>query len=322
MNRRKFIQSACLAPALGWAQKAHPVLKVSLNAYSFNQRLNDSIQGRPGGITLLELVDWTAHNKFDAIDATGYYFPGYPEVPNDSYIATLKKKAADLGLAISGAGVRNNFTPADESIRAAGVKLVKAWIEVAAKLGAPVIRVFADTQGGKKWQDVAPGLAREQVQQYIAAALRECADEGKKHGVRIGVQNHADYLQTGEQLLSLIKAVGSDWCGPILDIGSFRTKDPYADIAMVAPHAINWQIKQSLTGEAGGEQTDLIRLMKIVRQSGYSGYLPIETLSPRGKPYDPFAVVPVFLRQVREALAQTSAFTLPRYRQHRTAAAG
>jgi len=76
---------------------------------------------------------------------------------------------------------------------------------------------------------------------------------------------------------------------------------------MVAPHAINWQIKQSLTGEAGGEQTDLIRLMKLVRKSGYSGYLPIETLAPRGKPYDPFAVAPVFLRQVREALAQTSA---------------
>jgi len=156
MNRRTFIGSALFAPAFGLAQKPHPMLKVSLNAYSFNQRLNDSMEGRAGGITLLQLVDWTAQNKFDAIDATGYYFPGYPEVPSDSYIASLKKKAADLGLAISGTGVRNNFTPADKSVREAGVKLVKAWIEVAAKLGAPVIRVFADTQGGKKWQDVAP----------------------------------------------------------------------------------------------------------------------------------------------------------------------
>jgi hypothetical protein len=46
--------------------------------------------------------------------------------------------------------------------------------------------------------------------------------------------------------------------------------------------------------------------MKVVRKSGYSGYLPIETLSPRGKPYDPFAVVPSFLKQVREAMAQTA----------------
>ena len=46
--------------------------------------------------------------------------------------------------------------------------------------------------------------------------------------------------------------------------------------------------------------------MKIVRKSGYSGYLPIETLSPRGKPYDPFVVVPEFLKQVQEALAKTA----------------
>jgi hypothetical protein len=43
-----------------------------------------------------------------------------------------------------------------------------------------------------------------------------------------------------------------------------------------------------------------------VRKSGYKGYLPIEALGPRGKPYDPFAVVPGFLSQVRDAIAQTA----------------
>jgi hypothetical protein len=46
--------------------------------------------------------------------------------------------------------------------------------------------------------------------------------------------------------------------------------------------------------------------MKIVRKSGYSGYLPIETLSPRGKEYDPFTVVPAFLKQFKEAIAKTA----------------
>jgi hypothetical protein len=50
----------------------------------------------------------------------------------------------------------------------------------------------------------------------------------------------------------------------------------------------------------------LIRLLKIVRKSGFHGYLPIETLSPQGKPYDPFAVVPAFLAQLREAIAKTA----------------
>jgi hypothetical protein len=59
-------------------------------------------------------------------------------------------------------------------------------------------------------------------------------------------------------------------------------------------------------GEESEIPTDLTKLLTIVRKSGYSGYLPIETLSPRGKPYDPMIVVPSFLKQVREAIARTA----------------
>jgi len=49
--------------------------------------------------------------------------------------------------------------------------------------------------------------------------------------------------------------------------------------------------------------TDLKRLVHIVRDSGYRGYLPIETLSPpSGGNYDPFVVVPKFLKELREAI--------------------
>ena len=309
MNRRNFIKTAALLPICAAAQDKTklPVLKVSLNAYSFNKLLNDSIRGRGEGVTLLQVVEFAAKNKFDGIDPTGYYFPGYPGIPADSYIESLKRKAADLGIGISGTGVRNNFTTADKAVRDAGVKHIKEWVEVAAKLGAPVIRVFADTQmRNQSWQTVAPGCTRDQVQDWIAADLRQCADQGKKYGVRIGVQNHGDFLQTGQQLMALIKAVGSEWCGPIVDTGYFRSSDVYTDIALVAPHAVNWQIKQSPAGEESEVPTDLVRLIKIVSKSGYSGYLPIETLSPREKPYDPFTVVPAFLAQVREAIAKTA----------------
>ena len=91
-----------------------------------------------------------------------------------------------------------------------------------------------------------------------------------------------------------------------MDTGYFKTPDPYVDIALVAPHALNWQVKQSPLGEDSEVPTDLVKLVKIVRKSGYTGYLPIETLSPRGKPYDPYAVVPEFLKQLRAAIAQTA----------------
>ncbi len=306
-NRRDFLKSAALLPLCAAAAHAKPVLKTSLNAYSFNKMLNDSIKGRGAGITLVQVMEFAAKHKFEGFDATGYFFPGYPAVPPNAYIDDFKKRARDLGIGISGTGVRNNFTTADKAVRDAGVKHIKEYVEVAARLGAPVIRVFADTQmRSQTWETVSNGATRDQVQDWISAALKECAEHGKKYRVRIGVQNHGDFLKTGADLMRLVKAVGSEWCGPIVDTGYFKSRDPYEDIALVAPHAVNWQVKQSALGEESEIPTDLIRLMKIVRKSGYSGYLPIETLSPRGKEYDPFTVVPAFLKQLQEAMAKTA----------------
>jgi len=314
LNRRSFLQGALVAAGsaiAGLPASAQPsrsqVLKTSLNAYSFNKMLNDRIKGRGEGITLIQVLEFAAKNKFDGFDATGYYFPGYPERPTDAYVDELKKRAADLGVGISGTGVRNNFTTADAATRADGVKHIKEFVEVAARLGAPVIRVFADTQmRAQNWQTVSNNASRQQVQDWIAAALRECADHGMKYGVKIGVQNHGDFIATAAEQLTLVKAVNSPFCGPIVDTGYYKSADPYVDIAAVAPHAINWQVKQSVFGEESEVPTDMIRLLKIVRKSGYSGYLPIETLSPQGKPYDPFKVVLDFLAKLCEAIAATA----------------
>jgi sugar phosphate isomerase/epimerase len=309
LNRRDFIKGASIVAAAVAAGAAAPpeTLKTGLNAYSFNKLLNDAIRKRGPGITLDGVLDFAAKCKFAAFDPTGYFMPGYPQRPPDAYVDRLKKHASDLGVAISGTGVRNNFTTADKDVRAQGVAHIKEFVEVAACLGAPVIRVFADTQMRvQNWTTVSNGASRKDVLDWIASALRECADHGRKHGVKIGVQNHGDFIATGEQQLELVHAVGSPWCGPIVDTGYYKTADPYADIELVAPHAVNWQVKQSVFGEESEVPTDMIRLLKIVRKSGYHGYLPIETLSPRDKPYDPFAVVPDFLAKLNAAISRTA----------------
>ena len=161
-------------------------------------------------MSLLQLVDFCAQHGFEGIDPTGYFFPGYPDVPDDAYVNTLKRRAADAGLGISGTGVRNNFTTADKAVRAAAVQHIKQWVEVAARLGAPVLRVFADTQmRAQTWETVSGGDTRSQVEAWIADNLRECAEHGKKFGVIIGVQNHGDFLKTSADHLSLIKRVDS-----------------------------------------------------------------------------------------------------------------
>ncbi|MFC2080934.1 sugar phosphate isomerase/epimerase family protein [Bacteroidota bacterium] len=271
-------------------------VKLSLNAYSFSKLLNDHIKGRGPGMTLFELLEFCAENNFDALDPTGYFFPGYPEVPSDDYINKFKRRAFQLGIDISGTGVRNNFASPDPEKRAADVQHVKEWIEVAAKLGAPVLRVFAGPvpEGYEdKWDEVAG---------WMVECLKECADYGEKFGVLVGVQNHGDMLKTADETIKIVKMVNSDWFGIIVDTGYFLTEDPYVDIEKVIPYAVNWQVKESPFGKASPIRTDLERLMKIIKRSGYRGYIPIETLSLQGRPYDPLTLVPAFLEEVRDAM--------------------
>jgi sugar phosphate isomerase/epimerase len=317
-NRREFIKHASLWPlgaslgltalsAQGQAPAAAPApaqtapgrpLKVSLNAYSFSALLT-ARPDAPARLTLDDVLDFCAKYEFDAIDATGYYFPGYPKPPDDAFVYDFKRRAHQLGLAISGSGVKNNFSQADKALRAADVQLVKNWIEVAAKLGAPVLRVYSGPASApdQKWDDVAA---------WMADNLRDCADYGRQHGVLIGVQNHADFLQSADQVLQLVQLVNSPWFGVVLDIGSFRTADPYADIARVTPAAVNFQIKDHLGDPASSPLTDVKKVVQIIRAGGYRGYLPIETLAIPGQPYDPRVTLPPFLQQVRSAIADTA----------------
>lgn len=305
-------------------------LKISINAYSFtgplpqtheDQTIGASLplptpsksstkkQGKKGTrrdgpkMTLFDLVDFCSKNNIDGCDPTGYFFPTYPTPPPDAYIYDLKRHAFELGVGISGTGVRNNFTTADKPLRDYSVQKIKNWVEVASKLGAPVLRVFCDTQlKGMTWHDVAPGATREQVRDWIIADLKECTKHGERFGVIIGVQNHGDFLQTGDQVLELIQGVDSDWCGAIVDTGYFnQTPDPYAEMSKVAPFAVNWQVKQSPFGEESDVPLDLTRLLRIVRSSGYCGYLPIETLAS-----NPYTAVPEMVKKVREAIARTA----------------
>lgn len=240
-------------------------LKTSLNAYSFNASLTD------GSMTISDMLDFCAANGFEGVDITGYYFKGYPNVPPDEYLFQIKRKAAKLGVEISGTGVRNDFTIADKTKREQEIVLVKNWIELAAKIGAPVIRIFAGNQKNE-------GITREQVSDWMLKDIQTCVDYGKQHGVIIGLQNHNDFIQTADQVIRIIEAINSEWLGLILDTGSYRVHDPYEEISKSIKYAVNWQIKENVFLNGAEVETDMEKLMKIIKSSGYRGYLPIETL--------------------------------------------
>jgi sugar phosphate isomerase/epimerase len=277
-------------------KKEAPVI-ASLNAYSFSDLLmaKDSHNNQPV-YTLFNLLDWCAAKKIKALDPTAYFFPTYPDPPSDEYLKKFKDRAAELGVVISGTGVRNNFASPDPKIRAEEVQLAKNWIVAASKMGAPVVRVFSgEIPKGyeNNWKEVAG---------WMIDCYKECAAYGEKYGVKIGIQNHGDMLQTAEQCLYVLNAVHSKWAGLIVDIGNFKTQDPYKDIAAVVPYAVNWQVKESTFGLGSDVPTDYKRLVQIIKNGGYRGYLPVETLLVKGKPYDPFALVPQMLSELNAAI--------------------
>ena len=278
-------------------------VKTSLNAFSFSKKLNQT------DWDLFDLIDYAAEYNFDAVDITGYYFPGFPEVPSDEFIYDLKRHAFKMGIEISGTGVRNDFAVDDPKSRAADVQLVKDWIDVAAKLGAPVIRVFA----GPKLDGY--GKSREEIYKYMSEALKECADYGATRGVIVGVQNHGGFLKTAEETIKLVELVDSPWLGVIVDTGYFMTDDPYIDIEKIMPYAVNFQVKESPYGVLSRIRLDMPRLLRIVHNSGYRGYLPIETLGDKVRkgepkpdfpfrPTEPEKMVPAFLRELEKGIAR------------------
>jgi sugar phosphate isomerase/epimerase len=300
-KRRNFFKTIIGVPALFhtgllWS---HPVsasnpltasnshrLKISLNAFSFNAPLTN------GSMNLDDLLEFCAGTILQAVDLTAYYFPGYPAVPSDEYIYHIKNKAFRLGLDISGTGVRNDFTVADAAKRREHIELVKNWIEVAAKIGAPVIRIFAGTQNpqGFTWNQVAARMMKD---------VQECVEHGKKHGVIVGIQNHNDFIKTDADVEKIMKDSASEWFGLILDTGSYQTGDPYQQIAATAKYAVNWQLKENVFIDGKETPADLDKIIAAINASGYRGYVPIETLGPG----DPKIKVPAFLDKVQKALS-------------------
>jgi len=69
------------------------------------------------GIDLFGVCDFCAEHDIEAVDLTGYFFPGYPLPPDDDCVSRMKRHVHDLGLVISGTGVNKHFATADKGVR-------------------------------------------------------------------------------------------------------------------------------------------------------------------------------------------------------------
>jgi sugar phosphate isomerase/epimerase len=277
-SRRQFLhQSACAAAGAAWlgvqsplARAIEPIkrdgasfFKFSLAAYSYR----DLLQAKNASekLSLEDFVDDCAKLGLQGTELTSYYFP---DNPTPDYLRSLRQRCFLLGLDVSGTAVGNDFCfPAGEK-RDAEIAHVKRWVDHAAILGAPVIRIFSGHPHGTSAQE---------AHQLAVAAIEECCQYAGQHGVMLALENHGGLTETAAGLLALVRDVQSPWFGVNLDTGNFHSEDPYAELAQLAPYAVNVQVKVSMVpGGTKRVRADFSRLAKIVRDAGYRGYIVLE----------------------------------------------
>jgi sugar phosphate isomerase/epimerase len=247
-----------------------PRFNVGLAAYSLREffgyakgKKQEVKQGQKE-IDMFGFLDYCASQGFDSAELTSYFFPN--EV-DDAYFLSVRQAAFLKGVTISGTAIGNNFTIGKGEKLDAEVKAAKLWIDRAVTLGAPHIRFFAGTG-----QDLERETAR---MDEAIESLADCAEYAGQRGVFLGVENHGNL--TAAHMLEIMSRVESPWVGINLDTGNFHSDDPYGDLEKCAPYAVNVQVKVSMKTPAGKSfPADLPRVGKILRDSGYQGFVILE----------------------------------------------
>jgi len=302
MGRRAFLQASAFGSA-AWmmtAQAASPVqrtdksfFKLSLAAYSFHRQLTrfwPKPSGPPGTMTLADFIQYAAEQDLDAVELTSYYFPN-PLATAD--LNAIKEQTFRLGLDLSGTAIGNDFCLAPGAARDAQLALCRTWIDYAAEMGAPVIRIFAGQIPKGDTEDAAVARCVEAINESVRYAAQR--------GVVLALENHHGITATAGQLLKIVEQVTpSPWFGINFDSGNFHTEDPYADLEKIAPYTVNAQIKLSMKSPAGVKTAaDLPRIVSILKQARYRGYLVLEYEEPD----DPRVEIPKALHTLRELIA-------------------
>ena len=265
-----------------------PLLKLSLAAYSFNRQL--AMRGTPeelakAEMTLEKFIEFCAAQGLGATELTGYYFPR--EISN-AYLLNIRALTHRLGLSISGTAIGNDFCVVEGEARDKQLAECREWIDYAAIMGAPAIRIFA----GK----VPNGDTEEAAIERCAAGINESLKYAATKGVYLALENHGGITATPEQMLNIIRKVDSSpWFGVNFDSGNFQTEDPYADLAKIAPYAVNAQIKASIAPGGKKQPADLPRIVDILKNAGYRGFVALEYEEQES----PFEAIPKILDQLR-----------------------
>ncbi len=274
-NRRNFIRTTAAAavggllvsPALANAMAKGGKYKISLAEWSFHKALF------AGEMTNLDFPRVTRELGMEGVEYVNQFFKD--KAKDQKYLAELKKITKDEGvrnvlIMCDGEGMVGHPEKAE---REKTVENHKRWVDAAAFLGCHSIRVNAGSRG-----------SYEEQQKLAADGLRMLCEYGDTQKINIIVENHGGFSSNGEWLSGVMKMVDHKRVGTLPDFGNFvidrqtgESYDRYKGVELLMPFAKGVSAKSNVFDKEGNEANmDYFRLMKIVDDAGYKGFVGVE----------------------------------------------
>ncbi|MBL0027162.1 MAG: sugar phosphate isomerase/epimerase [Saprospiraceae bacterium] len=251
------------------------MIKISLAEWSYHRALQDKKMDN------LDFAAKAAQLGFKGIEYVNKFFKD--KAQDTLYLNKLNEKATAAGvkqllIMIDDEG---DLGDTDAIKRNEAVQNHHKWVDAAAYLGCHSIRVNARGKG-----------SREEVAEAAVLALSELADYAATKHINVIVENHGGYSSDGSWLSSIMSKINKPNAGTLPDFGNFcitsetmeggKTKcieeyDRYKGVAEMMPYAKAVSAKSHDFGELGFEtKTDYLRMLEIVKNAGYKGYLGVE----------------------------------------------
>ena len=266
-------------------------MKTSINTYSFGRVRNAA--GEP--LTMPEMADTAKELGFDAIEFVGLSIPADMDVDVISFAQYMRDHCKKIGLGISA------YTVGADFLAPGNVERLKAEVDVAEALGAPLMRhdiTFAQPEG-KTYFELIPGFAKD---------INKITDYAAKKGIRTCTENHGYFSQDSDRVVALCKAVNNKNFGLLVDFGNFMCADQVSVEAVneAAPYAIHVHAKDfkyvskeespeppagyfntrggtHIMGCALGDGVvDVRKCVEIMKNNNYNGYITLEYEGPFG----------------------------------------
>lgn len=262
-------------------------MKIGVSSYSFNRYIIST------GCDYIEICNKAKEMGFDGIEFTELDSKHYNITTDPIKTAReIREHCANIGLDIIAYTVGADFMQEDKD---AAVRSVCRNIDVAAELGAPILRhdVCYSLPAGHlySWRDAVKD---------IAPSVRRVTEYAKSKGIRTCTENHGYIFQSPERVEALIREVNSDNYGWLVDMGNFLCADaePSASVDAAARYAFHVHAKDFLfkTGEEGNPGgffptncgnflrgtvighgvVPVKKCINILKKAGYDSYISVE----------------------------------------------